>query len=150
MSGLGVLAHSIDNDLNYEIAMLFICTGTNKSRQSHFISKKAYLHFSKFNVGNWERGWSQVTFLDTKTPAKQFNTKVELPPILPSYPRLKLEIFIADMFHTVAGASSIIFDLRRQFFAKYYVINIYDNNKNEKNISLKKGFLTKPCCFGPI
>ena len=26
-------------------------------------------------------------------------------------------IFIADVFHTIAEASSIIFDLRRQFFA---------------------------------
>ena len=37
--------------------------------------------------------------------------------ILPSYPRLRSAIFIAHVFHTIADASSIIFDLRRQFFA---------------------------------
>ena len=36
--------------------------------------------------------------------------KMELLPILPSYPRLTLGIFIADVFHTVAKASLIIFE----------------------------------------
>ena len=43
-------------------------------------------------------------------------TKVELPPILPSYPRLTSRIFIANMFHTIAEASSVIFALCQQFF----------------------------------
>ena len=33
------------------------------------------------------------------------------------YPRLTPTIFIADVFHTIAEASSIIFHLRQQFFA---------------------------------
>ena len=37
--------------------------------------------------------------------------------ILPSYPRLTSAIFIADVFRTIAMASSIIFYLRREFFA---------------------------------
>ena len=44
-------------------------------------------------------------------------TKVELPPFLPSYPRLMLGIFITNIFHTIAEVTSIIFDLCRQFFA---------------------------------
>ena len=52
--------------------MRFIRHGTNKSRQSHIIKKKAYLLFSKFKIGNWEQGWSQVTFLNPETPANQF------------------------------------------------------------------------------
>ena len=43
-------------------------------------------------------------------------TKVELPPILSSYSRLTSGIFIPGMSHTIAEASSIIFDLRRQIF----------------------------------
>ena len=34
------------------------------SHGNHFIRKKAYLLFSKFKIGSWKRGWSQVTFLD--------------------------------------------------------------------------------------
>ena len=34
------------------------------SRGNHFFGKKTYLLFSKFKIGSWKRGWSQVTFLD--------------------------------------------------------------------------------------
>ena len=44
-------------------------------------------------------------------------TYVELPPNLQLYPRLTLGIFIADLFHTIAKASSIIISLHGQFFA---------------------------------
>ena len=37
--------------------------------------------------------------------------KVQLKPILPLYPRLTSGIFIANMFHTIAEVSSIIFNL---------------------------------------
>ena len=37
--------------------------------------------------------------------------------ILSSYLRLRLAVFIADMFHTTADMSSIIFNLCSQFFA---------------------------------
>ena len=37
--------------------------------------------------------------------------------ILPLCPTLRLAIFLADVFHEVPEASSIIFDLRGQFFA---------------------------------
>ena len=42
---------------------------------------------------------------------------MKLPLILSSHRRLTLRIF-ADVFHTIAEASSIIFDLRRQFFCR--------------------------------
>ena len=29
------------------------------------------LVFSKFKIGNWEQGWSQVTFLNMETPTNQ-------------------------------------------------------------------------------
>ena len=54
-----------------------------------------------------------------KLPLVNFKVKVELltwSAIFPWYPRLILTIFIADLFHTIAEASSIVFDLRRQFF----------------------------------
>ena len=41
----------------------------------------------------------------------------KLSAILPSYHNLRLAIFIAGVFHTIAEASSIIFNLRRQLFA---------------------------------
>ena len=59
---------SVDTDLNCGTPMLFIRTGTN----GYIIRKKAYLLFPKFKIGNWERDWSQVTFLNTKTLANQF------------------------------------------------------------------------------
>ena len=43
--------------------------------------------------------------------------KVELLPILLLYPRLTSGIFIANVFHAIAAASSIIFNLCWQFFA---------------------------------
>ena len=52
--------------------MLFIHTGTNKLQNSDIIRKKAYLLFKKFEIENWEQGWSQVTFLNMETPANQF------------------------------------------------------------------------------
>ena len=45
----------------------------------------------------------------------------KLSAILPSYHNLRLAIFIADVFHTTAEESSIIFNLRRQLFV--YVKN---------------------------
>ena len=42
--------------------------------------------------------------------------KVELQHILSSYSRLTSGIFIPGLFQTIAEASSIIFDLRRQIF----------------------------------
>ena len=62
--------------------------------------------------------------MNTENPLTNFKTKVELLPILPWYPRLTLEIFIADVFHTIAKASSIIFDLRRQFFAEVKIFEL--------------------------
>ena len=41
---------------------------------NHIIRKKALL-FSKFKMGNWERGWCQVTFLNIETPANQFQSE---------------------------------------------------------------------------
>ena len=90
--------------------MLFICTGTIKSRQSTILLGKKRPYFSqslKLATGNEET---------RKLPLTNFKTKVELPPILSSYSRLTSGIFIADVFHTTTDASSIIFDLRRQFF----------------------------------
>ena len=78
------------------------------SHGNHIIRKKAELLFSKLHF--WIR----------KLPLTNFRTKVELPiwsAILPSYPRLRSTIFIADVFHTIADTTSIIFDLCRQFFA---------------------------------
>ena len=43
---LGILACSMNTNLNYEITILFIRTGTNKSQQSHY-SEKGLLTFSK-------------------------------------------------------------------------------------------------------
>ena len=83
--------------------MLFIRAGTNKSRQSHLIRKKAFILSSKFKIGNWERGWSQVTFLNTETPATNFKDEGG--------------IFSPEVFHTIAEAISVIFDLRQQLFA---------------------------------
>ena len=74
------------------------------SHGNHITRKKAKLLFSKLHF--WIR----------KLPLTNFRTKVELPTwsaILPSYPRLRPTIFIADVFHTIADASSIIFDLCR-------------------------------------
>ena len=48
------------------------------SNGNHIIRKKVYLLFSKFKIGNWERGWSQVRFVNTETPSNQFETKLEL------------------------------------------------------------------------
>ena len=42
------------------------------SHNNHIVRKKAQLLFSKFKVSNWERGCSQVTFLNTENPANQF------------------------------------------------------------------------------
>ena len=70
MSGLGVLACSNETNLNYWITMLFIHNGTNKLWQTHIIKKKA--HLLKFTRGNYQQGWSQVTFLNRETPAYQF------------------------------------------------------------------------------
>ena len=40
---------------------------------SHGKHGKAYLLFSKLKIMNWEgSSWSQVTFLNTETPANQF------------------------------------------------------------------------------
>ena len=44
--------------------MLFIRNKTN-------IRKKSELIFSKFKIGNWEQGWSQVTFLNMEAHANQ-------------------------------------------------------------------------------
>ena len=62
--------------------------------------------------------------MNTENPLTNFKTKVELPPILPWYARLTLEIFIADVFHTIAKASSIIFDLRRQKIADVKIFEL--------------------------
>ena len=53
--------------------MLFIYTQTNKSWQS--LIYQIELLFSKFKIGNWEQCWFQVTFLNKKTPANQFQDK---------------------------------------------------------------------------
>ena len=57
--------------LNYGIIMLSIHTGTI-SHSNYIITTKAYLLFSEFKIDNWERGWSQVTFLNMETPTNQF------------------------------------------------------------------------------
>ena len=44
--------------------------------------------------------------------------------ILPSYPRLRLAIFIANVFYTIAKAGSIIFDLRWKFFANTKILEL--------------------------
>ena len=49
---------------------------------------------------------------------------MELFPLLLLYPTLTPEIFIADMFHTIADVSSIIFDLFLQFFANTKVFEL--------------------------
>ena len=60
----------------------------------------------------------RLHFWITKLSLTNFKMKVELPLILLSYPRLTLRIFTAHMFHTIAGASSIIFYLCWQFFCR--------------------------------
>ena len=65
--GLAVLVCSIYTNLNYGITMLLISTGTNK-----FFLEKKLTFFCKFKIGNWERGCSQVTFLNMETSAVQF------------------------------------------------------------------------------
>ena len=42
------------------------------SHGNHIIREKAELLFSKFKIGNWEQGWSQVTFSNIETSANQF------------------------------------------------------------------------------
>ena len=41
------------------------------SHGNHVVRKKAELLFSQFKRGNWEQGWSQVTFFNSETPANQ-------------------------------------------------------------------------------
>ena len=52
--------------------MLFILTGTNKLQHHMFTRKNTCPHFSNFQIGNWKRGWFQVTLLNSETSAKQF------------------------------------------------------------------------------
>ena len=88
------------------------------SHSNHIIRKKVWLLFSKFKIRSSKRGWSQVPFLNTETPADQFLDKggiLAWSAILLSYPRLRLAIFIADMLHAISEASSIIFYLCQQF-----------------------------------
>ena len=78
MSKFGV-ARSIDTDLNYRITMLFIRTGTNKSRQSYY-QKRSLITFLK--VQNRQLGMKLVSgyiLLLWKLPLTNFKTKVELP-----------------------------------------------------------------------
>ena len=80
------------------------------SHSNHIIRNKAYLFSSKFKIGNWERVWSQVTFLNTETPANQFSDKSGIGDITHQLPNPRLT-FIADVSHTVAEMDSIIFDM---------------------------------------
>ena len=50
--------------------------------------------------------------------------KGELLPILLLYPRLTLRIFIANMFHTIAEAGLVIFDLCWQFFGEANIFEL--------------------------
>ena len=54
--------------------------------------------------------------------------------------------FIADVFHTIAEASSIIFDLRRQFFADAKMFEL-ERLKSEFPNMLKLQFLIFPTSF---
>ena len=82
------------------------------SHGNQIIRKKDYLRFSKFKIGNWKRGWSRVTFLNTETLANQFLGKGGIAHVIQHFtilPRLTLAKFIANIFHSIAEASSIIF-----------------------------------------
>ena len=71
------------------------------SLYNHIIRKTSYILFSNFKLGNRDRNWSQVTFLDTETLANQFKMKAELPmwsTILLLYSRLTSAIFIVIRF----------------------------------------------------
>ena len=70
--------------------------------------------------------------------------KVELPTlsnILLSYPTLTPTIFIANMFHTIAEASSIIFNLHRQFFAD---TKSFESERLQSKISLPVAYPVGP------
>ena len=54
--------------------------------------------------------------ISTHSEIKDKSGIADVSAIVPWYPRLILTIFIADLFHTIAEASSIVFDLRPQFF----------------------------------
>ena len=92
--------------------MRLLCSSFKLDPISHgnrIIRKKVQVLFSKFKIGNWERGWSQVTFLNRETAANQFQTKVELltwSDILSLYPRLRSTIFAASIFRKIAEVSS--------------------------------------------
>ena len=120
MSGLGMLACNIDTDLSYGITMLFIRTGTSKSQKSPIIKKKAYLLFSKFKIGNCEFRLVSVYIFECRNSWYQFQTKVELSLIFPSYPRLTSGISIANVFHTYTEARSIFFG----FFANTKIFEV--------------------------
>ena len=80
---------------------------------NHIIRIKACLLFAKFKIGNWEQGWSQVSFLNMETHAIQFYDKGGIANVIC---HIKSAIFIAKMFHTIVKTSWIIFDLHQQFF----------------------------------
>ena len=69
-SGFQVLAYSIHINFNQILCSSFMLKSI--SYNNYIITKKACPLFSKFKIDNWERGWSQVTYMNTKTPANQF------------------------------------------------------------------------------
>ena len=74
-----------------------------------------FFQSSKYATGNEVD--LKLHFWIWKLLLTNFKSKVDLLPLLPLYPKLTLEIFIGDMFNTIADVSSIIFDLRLHFFA---------------------------------
>ena len=71
MSGFGMYVFSINTDLTIgSLCSSFILESVSHSNRIN--RKKPYLLFSKLKMGNWEQGWSQVTFFNTETSANQF------------------------------------------------------------------------------
>ena len=81
----------------------------------------------------------RLNFWIWKLPLTNLKTMVELPTwsaILPLHPRLRLAIFIADVFHTAANASSVIFNLCQQFFANAKIFELERLNRQFYSVHL--------------
>ena len=68
---------------------------------------------SKYATGN--KIGLRLHFWIQKLPLSNFKTKVELPPILPSYPRLTLRIFIANVFAMRKAVRREFVDMSKAF-----------------------------------
>ena len=104
--------------------MLFICTGTIKSRQYIILLRKKCTYFSQsLKQATENEDGLRLHFSIQKRLLTNFKTKTELPPILSSYSSLSSGIF-TDVYHAIVDASSIIFNLRRQFFTNAKIFEL--------------------------